>query len=237
MSVKIGHASIGEGGKGRNGQFGDQTGKEVCIRDWYNNNWNVLLRPAEQYANGIAEACEAGCANDNIGYDMNQRNTLHVEAKKVGYDLSKVGPCETDCSEFATVCSIAGGITELEHIGNAPTTRTMKNVFKATNKFTVITEPKYLTGYQYLKRGDILLKEGSHTVIVLSDGEKAKDSIPADLIGKDIRKVTALNLNARISPMGSKLFLLHAGDSVNVTGEKDGWCRIEAWVSNQYLVK
>ena len=36
MAVKIGHASIDERGKISGGKAGDQTGKEVCIRDWYN---------------------------------------------------------------------------------------------------------------------------------------------------------------------------------------------------------
>lgn len=58
-----------------------------------------------------------------------------------------------------------------------------------------------------------------------------------DMKGKDIRKVTATKLNARLSPMGTKLFMLDGGELVNVVDEKDGWCRIEAWVSNQYLVK
>ena len=61
--------------------------------------------------------------------------------------------------------------------------------------------------------------------------------LPEDMQGKDIRKVSASNLNARVVPEGSKCFLLSAGDSVNVVEEKNGWCKIEAWVSAQYLVK
>ena len=36
MSVKIGHASIDERGKARGGAAGDQTGREVYTRNWYN---------------------------------------------------------------------------------------------------------------------------------------------------------------------------------------------------------
>ena len=35
MSVKIGHASIDENNKASGGKSGDQTGKEICIRNWY----------------------------------------------------------------------------------------------------------------------------------------------------------------------------------------------------------
>ena len=34
MAVKIGHASIDENGKAAGGKAGDQTGREVCVRDW-----------------------------------------------------------------------------------------------------------------------------------------------------------------------------------------------------------
>lgn len=41
---KIVHASINELGKITGGQPGDQTGKEICIRSYYNNNWTYVLR-------------------------------------------------------------------------------------------------------------------------------------------------------------------------------------------------
>ena len=175
MSVRIGHASIDERGKAKGGAAGDQTGKEVCIRTWYSKPWKVLLRAKdENVAERMAQACEAGCRNDNIGYDQNQRNTLHTQAQKTGYDLSKVGKCETDCSAFMTVCAIAAGVTALEYSGNAPTTSTMRAKFTASGAFSALTAAKYLTGTQYLKRGDILLAPGSHTAMVLDTGAAAE---------------------------------------------------------------
>lgn len=174
MSVRIGHASIDERGKAKDGAAGDQTGKEVCVRAWYSKPWKVLLRARDAaVAEKMAAACEAGCANNNIGYDQNQRNTLHTLAKANGYDLSKVGKCETDCSAFMTVCAIAAGVSGLEYSGNAPTTSTMRSKFTETGEFAVLTAAKYLTGTDYLKRGDILLSPGSHTAMVLDTGEKA----------------------------------------------------------------
>lgn len=62
--------------------------------------------------------------------------------------------------------------------------------------------------------------------------------IPVDLSDKDIRRVTATQLNARVKMVdGSKLFVLDKGEQVHVVEEKDGWCRIEAWVSSKYLEK
>lgn len=175
MAVRIGHASIDERNKLKGGSVGDQTGREVCIRTWWRKPWNVVLRCKDSaIAEKMAQACEAGCANSKIGYDQNQRNTLHTQAQKVGYDLSKIATaCECDCSSFMTICAIAGGVTALEYYGNAPTTRTMKSMFSATGAFDVLTASKYLTSDAYLKRGDILVKEGSHTVMVLDNGSKA----------------------------------------------------------------
>lgn len=172
MAVTIGHASLDERGKISGGQAGDQNGKEVCTRQWYSKPWEVLLRPLDaDLAEKSARACEAGCANDNIGYDQKSRNGLHTQAQAVGYDLSKIKtPCNTDCSAFMTVCAIAGGATGLEYIGNAPTTSTMVNAFVKTGKYQQLIDSKYLTSDKYLRRGDILVKPGSHTVMVLGNG-------------------------------------------------------------------
>jgi hypothetical protein len=171
MAIKIGHASCGENKKIKGGSAGDQTSKEVCTRSWYNGGWQFVLRPkTSTLAEKSAKACEKGCANNNIGYDQNQRNTLYTQAKKVGYDLSKITTkCETDCSAFMTVCAITGG-ANIEYGSNGPTTSTMESKFSASEDYSVLTDSKYLTSDKYLKRGDILVKAGSHTVMVLENG-------------------------------------------------------------------
>ena len=173
MAVKIGHASIDENGKAKNGVAGDQTGKEVCIRDWYNrtDGWHTLIRPKEkQAAEKIAKAIEQACANDNIGYDQNQRTTLYDKAKSAGWDLSKITEkCECDCSSLVHTCAIAGG-ANLKYGDNGLTTRTMVKAFKESGDYDALTDKKYLTSDKELKRGDIVVKEGSHTFMILEDG-------------------------------------------------------------------
>lgn len=175
MAILIGHASIDENGRARGGKAGDQTKKEVCTREWYNKNWDFVLRCKDpEKAEKMAVSCEKGCANDKIGYDQNQRNTLNTQAKKVGYDLSKITVrCETDCSAFMSVCAQTAGINIPYNSGNAPTTSTMKNAFLSTGEFGVLTDFKYLISDNYLKRGDIQVKTGSHTVMALENGGKA----------------------------------------------------------------
>lgn len=170
MTVLIGHASIAENGKATGGAAGDQTSKEVCTRNWYTKGWNVLLRPkSATLAELSARACEAACENPNIGYDQGGRNTLYTKAKAVDFDLTAVGACECDCSSLMHVCAIAGG-ANLKYDSNGYTTRTMVAAFKASGDYEKLTDSKYLTADTYLKRGDILVKEGSHTVMVLTNG-------------------------------------------------------------------
>lgn len=87
MAIRIGHAAIGTDNKAHGDAAGDQTGKEVCIRSWYNKPWTVVLRPKDAaVAEAMAQAMEAACGNENIGYDQYSRNTLNTQAKKFGYD-------------------------------------------------------------------------------------------------------------------------------------------------------
>ncbi len=179
MSVLIGHASLGSNGATSGDAAGDQNGKEVCTRSWYGKNWKVLLRPTDSnIAEKSAKACEDACANSNIGYDQLKRNTLYFQAQNVKYDLSKIKtPCATDCSAFMTVCAIAGGVKELEYKTNAPNTSSMVDAFTKTGKYKKITDSKYLTSDKYLQRGDILVIPGSHTIMVLGNGDQVNKPI------------------------------------------------------------
>lgn len=191
MAVIIGQSSIDERGKAAGGVAGDQTGREVGIRNWYAQKWSVLLRPKDAgVAERMARACEAGCRNDNIGYDQNQRNTLRAKARAAGWDLSAITtPCECDCSSFMSVCAEAAGVDMSgAYTGsNAPVTANMRSRFKATGAFDVLTDSKYLTKSDYLMRGDILVYEGHHTVMVLSNGEKVREE-DEDMTGEEIVK-------------------------------------------------
>ena len=177
MAVRIGHASIDENGKATGGAAGDQNGREVLVRQWYEKPWNVLLRPLRpEVAEKSARMCEAACANENIGYDQHGRNTLYKESKKVEFDLSAITEaCECDCSSLMHVCAIAGG-ANLTYGSNGHTTRTMVKEFTASGEYVKLTGSEYLTSDRLLKRGDILVKEGSHTVMVLDNGAEVTKS-------------------------------------------------------------
>lgn len=171
MSTMIAHASIDENRSVKNGVAGDQTGKEVCIRTWYNKPWGCVIRFVDNaMREKIAECMEMAAANNNIGYDQNQRNTLLNKARKYNYNVSKVNePCETDCSALVSVACMYAGIPEsvLTLHGNCATTRTLKAILKSTGEVDIYTTPLYTQRSDKLMRGDILLKEGSHVAVVV----------------------------------------------------------------------
>ena len=247
MSVLIGHASINENGKASGGKAGDQTKKELCTRYWYSKPWSVLLRPKDStMAEKIAIACEQACANENIGYDQGQRNTLYTQAKAVNFDLSKITTaCECDCSSLACICAIAAGAPaeKLYVGGNMGTTRTMRSYFKNTGMFEILTDSKYLTTSDYLKRGDIVVNEGSHTFIVLSNGPKSVGSQTSvvSTSNKVIGIATArgsVNVRSGSSTAYSVIGIAKKGQQVEVLEKlANGWLKVlwngaEAYTSN-----
>lgn len=166
MAVKIGHASIDENGKASGGKAGDSTGKEVCIRQWYSKPWQFYLECTDnKIANIAATYMEQICSNNNVGYDQTERLTLYNQLK-VHKDVSKLTPCECDCSSLVACCYIMAGL----NINPSCTTRNLRSALLATGKFVVYSDAQHLSKDTNAKRGGIFLKEGSHVVMVLEDG-------------------------------------------------------------------
>lgn len=176
MAVRIGHASISEKGT-INGAKGDQTGKEVCIRTWYSKPWDYMaVHPDAEVREKHAAAIEAACANNSIGYGQGDRNTLNALAKIAGYDLSKVGKCNCDCSSLQNVAAVASGAHGAVYGSNGWTTTTMKPALQKLG-YKIITDLKYLADKEYCVRGAIYVKAGSHTVCGLDDGTYYKKTL------------------------------------------------------------
>ena len=184
----IAHASIDETGKIKNGVAGDQTDKEVCTRSWYNKPWNCVIRFTDAgMREKVARCMEMAARNNHIGYDQNQRNTLLNKARKYNYDVSRVTEdCETDCSALVSVACMYAGVPEsfLTLRGNCATTRTLRQILKATGEVEIFTTPLYTQRTEKLLRGDILLKEGSHVAVVVEADYKPLKSL--DEIAREV---------------------------------------------------
>ena len=195
MSILIGHAAGDENGRAHAGQAGDQTGKEVCVRQWYAGGWNVVLRPLSEEAAGImAAACEILCRGNLVGYDQWQRNDLWDELERVGWDPALLAvKCETDCSQLMTVCARCAGIdVPRVRLGNgqlnAPVTSTMRRAFASTGAFEVLTDAKYLTSDGWLRRGDVLVRESGHTAMALENGMLEEENMTGEQIYRKLNE-------------------------------------------------
>lgn len=168
MSVKIGHAAIDENGHIMGGKLGDQTRKEVKISNYYSpsGGWDYTIRAkSRMIAFDMATVCRTLCADGKVGYDQGNRNSLHKELQSIGYDIKRlpeIKKCETDCSAFMVACAIMAGAKSMEYTGNAPTTRTMRKAFAESGDFMI------LDGDENPLVGDIRVKEGVHTVMIVN---------------------------------------------------------------------
>lgn len=202
--VKIGHARFSEKGNAE-GKRGDQTGNEVSITAWYDGTWLAVYRPqSDNTAFIIADTMESATKNNNIGYGQSDRLTLMKAAEQCNFDLSKITePVNCDCSSLVAVCCNAAGVG----VPFSMTTRSMDLSLMGTGKFIRMKDSRYLKTPNYLKRGDILRKNG-HTAIVLSNGSKYTDEyeihntpvIYADNRNDDLRGIyeTTTDLYLRI---------------------------------------
>lgn len=234
--VIIGSARIDEHGKISGGTAGDQTGKEVSTQNWYKHNkgW-IVLRPKNfEIANLIADDMVAACDNNNIGYDQKQRNTSYKLAEKVGFNCALIDKkCETDCSELVRICCAYAGIRV-----NDFNTSNEVDILMATGQFEKLTQTKYTTSENYLKRGDILVtKTKGHTAIVLSNGPKAEFTA-----GEDYVYITGEAVYIRKGPGRSfqAIGIAHKISRYPFAGKiENGWFKIyygsgSGWISGKY---
>ena len=178
--IRIAHASIDERKTIKNGKAGDQTCKELCIRSWYSKPWDYVIRFKDpDKREKVAVAMEKACKNDLIGYDQNQRNTLLSKSRAYGYDPGAVTvACETDCSALVSLACMYAGVKESDLVvySNSATTHSLRSRLLKTGLVNVYNDNKYVAKDTYLMRGDILLKESSHVVVVLDNGSKASET-------------------------------------------------------------
>lgn len=122
---KLVNASINEKGKTTGGKTGDQTGREICTRDYYvpSYGWDLVLRYPDAALAAEAADKAVAIANDNShGYDQ----------------INRWGP-NYDCSSLVISCFEAVGVPVRS--SGATYTGNMKRIFKKCGFFEVETEP------------------------------------------------------------------------------------------------
>lgn len=209
MAVRIAEGVHDEKGRYRGGKSGDQTGDEVRIRNHYNLNATVVVRfNKPEMREKIAFDMERAALNQKIGYDQYERNTVYTQAKKHSWDMGAIDVnCECDCSSSTTVASIYAGCSEKTmYQGNCATTSNLRTRLMKSADVTIYTTTKYTRSSDYLMRGDIVIREGHHVYVVLSNGSKMTTT-PAT----SVSMVEVVMSGNSIIKQGQK----HANDFVN----------------------
>ena len=172
--VYFGSARIDENGNAHGGKAGDQTGNEVSIQPYYTHKkgWNVIRAYSDRVREAIAQDMEWACANNNIGYDQYENQTLYKAAEPFGFNCSLVAvKCETDCARLVRVCVKYAGIPAPDfYTGNE------LEALLGTGAFAQIP---FNNDPSILKRGDILVtKTKGHTVVALTSGDGSSNVVP-----------------------------------------------------------
>lgn len=164
-------ASISENGTTK-GNAGDQSGKELNIRDWYNRPWDAVIRYKDsEIASKAVKIAKTLTESNLVGYSQADRNSLYKVLKKYNFDITKYIASDEktncDCSSFVYAC-FACVLPRLRNDNNAPTTHTFIDFFD-NYEFSVFTNENYTRSSKNLLNGDILLSIGKHTAIVYND--------------------------------------------------------------------
>lgn len=244
MSIKIAEAYSDENKKAKGGQAGDQTGREIFVRDWYERTggWEVYLEPTDRTMAEAAAATAVDIAeDDSFGYDQSQRWT-GATAIANAPDIFSAEDSEFDCSSFVdTVYAINGLEIERGYTGN------LEQRYVDAG-FIAHREPKYLTSGEYATVGGLYLTAGKHVMIVVeadenpaeteadNDEESTEDEV-------DIPYVLSLgSVNVRKAPGtdGKLFYIAHKGDKLPylATDDVTGWHQVETpsgtgWITNK----
>lgn len=157
-------ASIGENGKATGGKKGDQTRREVKVAPYYEFGQTWVIRFRSKLRGEIAgKIAKDLTENENIGYNQNDRVSLFMQCRKIGWDktkIKKISKCNCDCSELAVcVINLAYGKEKLPSTMTTHSlttiTRTFPKNFKRADK-SIVTKK--------FKKGDMVGKSG-HVII------------------------------------------------------------------------
>ena len=248
MAIIIGQASIDERGGISGGQAGDQTGKEIAIREWYSYPWDTYLECTDKIlAKKAATYMKQICDSNAFGYDQSNRWTglqaiINNSKKVLGAKKS-----EFDCSSLVLSCyALAGlkieGVSLTSPLSNYGYTGSLESVLMKTGKFKSYKSSEYVSGCSKAKTGGIYLNTQCHTCMVVS-GIKNTPTQPKTY---KLTKNTGLYKYAWADPVGKKSIpVLTLKKGIKVEWVKDdgtGWSQIKYkgkkyWIVNTHLNK
>lgn len=200
--------------------------RQVRVQEYYEKNWDYIIRPHQKYINGLAFFAEKLCENNNVLYSQEQRLTLNNLLKKNNYNLSCINEkVYCDCSSFVGAC--LNGVGVLIDVATF-TTRTMVATCKRLG-FEIIKFDK-----SRIMKGDILVKEGVHTVIVVEAIVSEMGTVGEVYLND---KNSYLNVREKATVNSKVVGTLKYGDKVNILCQSGNWYNIQVGETKGYCSK
>ena len=236
--LKIGHARINEIGTISGGTPGDQTGQEVCIQDFVENEWTWFFRPINpELAKKIVQYVIDICMNDMIGYGQSDRYGMYMQARALDWQFKMIStPCSTDCSQLVASVLIALGLNVSPYMY----TGSERGQIMATGAF----EEYPYKSKDELQPGDILLTiTKGHTAVVVEAEDHGPSKDP-EYVGETYgsRTVPVYTQPWEGSPRCAWP-TLGLGNLYDVCDEADGWLYIRiagkyfGWIRSMYCLR
>lgn len=187
MSIKVVEA-IGSETGGKDGEAGDQTGKEILIRTFKQRSYSftecfrcidrAMAERAVGYAKRIAE-----CAS--FGYSQTNRWTGAKNIETVGAEnLERAKAGDFDCSSLVIEAYRLAGcpLKMTGYTGN------LGKLLLGTGDFVEV--PGVCQDVEYAEAGDILNAPGKHALLIITDGSKAEpepQTLSVLVVGNNVR--------------------------------------------------
>lgn len=143
------HASLNEKGGIYGGQSGDQTGKEICVRSYYDRPWDLVLRyPDPVLADEYTKKAEEIAADPSHGYDQLKRWGPDFDCSSlVCYVVESVGIPVRSAGKSTYTGNMKVGFTKCGFVivdTNAPV-EPVKPPSTSDNKIHVVTKGETLS--------------------------------------------------------------------------------------------
>lgn len=243
------HASLNEKGGIYGGQSGDQTGKEICIRSYYDRPWDLVLRyPDPVLADEYTKKAEAIAADPSHGYDQLKRWGPDFDCSSlVCYVVESVGIPVRSAGKSTFTGNMKAGFTKCGFVivdTNAPV-EPVKPPSTSDNKIHVVTKGETLSAIS--KRYGVSIDELMNANKFIKNPNKIyigdKLTIPTKTEqvyhGKVKTNGDVLNIRAGKGTNYRVIGTLKNGTAVNlktVTGE---WFKLadrDGYVYSRYIV-
>lgn len=123
---QIVHASLNENNKTTGGKVGDQTGKEICRRSYYNKQWNSILRytggsiPLQSFSKGYIVGNDYTVQVDGLNIREGAGTNYSIKGKSL---LTKSGQAQSN-SKGQYNKGIKVTVQEVKKVGNDTWVRT-----------------------------------------------------------------------------------------------------------------